>query len=79
MNDFEKAVRAGQAQASCNQAGQLSGLGGACPLSPLAEMQKGAYYHAEQAERLQDGANFLSAHPEFDEFIRLIRVGSIQL
>ena len=42
------------------------------------EAAKSAQYHQEQAVKLEKAAIFFSQHPEFEEFIRLIRSGSIQ-
>jgi hypothetical protein len=42
------------------------------------EAQKRAMHHAEQAEKAQSAAIFFSQHPEFEEFLRLVRSGSIQ-
>ena len=41
------------------------------------EQEKSAQYHAEQSLKNQQAAAFFAAHPEFDEFIRLIRSGVI--
>lgn len=42
------------------------------------EAGKAAEHHVAQANKFAAAHVFLSAHPEFDEFIRLIRSGSIQ-
>jgi len=43
------------------------------------EAQKRAMHHHDQADKAQAAANFLAMHPEFEEFIRLIRSGSISI
>lgn len=42
------------------------------------EAGKQAQFHQEQANKAMMAASFLSAHPEFDEFIRLVRSGALQ-
>lgn len=42
------------------------------------EASKSAQFHFEQADKANRAARFLSAHPEFDEFIRLVRSGAVQ-
>jgi hypothetical protein len=42
------------------------------------EAAKGAQYHQEQAVKCEKAMVFFSQHPEFEEFVRLIRSGSIQ-
>ena len=42
------------------------------------EAQKRAMHHHEQADKAQQSAVFLSQHPEFEEFIRLVRSGALQ-
>lgn len=48
---------------------------------PTLRMQaeKNAAHHFDQHVKAQQAASFLTAHPEFDEFIRLIRSGAIQI
>jgi DNA-binding SARP family transcriptional activator len=47
--------------------------------SIAAEKQKQADELHAEGRKLQAGAYFLLDHPEFDEFIQLIRKGSIQI
>jgi hypothetical protein len=42
------------------------------------EAEKAASHHSAQANKFAAAHAFLSAHPEFDEFIRLLRNGSLQ-
>ena len=42
------------------------------------EAQNRANQHQEIADKAQAAAIFLHEHPEFDEFIRLVRKGAIQ-
>jgi hypothetical protein len=45
----------------------------------LAEQaEKNAAFHLTEHIKNQNAAYFLSAHPEFDEFIRLVRSGAVQ-
>lgn len=41
------------------------------------ESEKSAFAHREQAEKAERSAAFFREHPEFDEFIQLIRQGVI--
>jgi hypothetical protein len=43
------------------------------------EQEKSASHHFEQASKAQQAAAFLRLNPAFDEFIRLIRKGVIQI
>src|ERR1700677_4713428 len=43
--------------------------------SILEQLEKSASYHFEEHTRAQQGASFLKAHPEFEEFLRLFRSG----
>lgn len=47
--------------------------------SPLEEMEKQLAHHDESFSRIAKGATFLREHPEFNEFIQLIRTGSISI
>ena len=47
--------------------------------SPREEAEKNSAYHQELASTLRAGVEFLRENPQFDEFIRLIRAGSIQI
>lgn len=40
--------------------------------------EKSVEYHREQADKSAMALAFFRAHPEFDEFVRLVRLGSIQ-
>ena len=42
------------------------------------EAGKACEHHSKQAQKFAAAHAFLTAHPEFDEFIRLIRNGSLQ-
>lgn len=42
------------------------------------QAEKNAALHATQAQKHSEAATFLMQHPEFDEFIRLIRSGALQ-
>lgn len=48
------------------------------PPTLAQQAEKSAQYHFEEQVKAQKAASFLQAHPEFDEFIRLVRAGSIQ-
>lgn len=43
------------------------------------EAAKSVQYHAEAHSKSTAAYQFLTKHPEFDEFVRLIRSGSIQI
>jgi hypothetical protein len=43
------------------------------------EAQKRSSHHAQEASKAAEAANFFHLHPEFEEFIRLIRSGSIHI
>jgi hypothetical protein len=47
--------------------------------SPFQEMEKQLRHHDESAKRIARGVAFLRQHPEFEEFIQLIRTGSIDI
>jgi hypothetical protein len=58
--------------------GAARGIGS--PVTTLREQaEKNAYYHREEAQKHSSAAAFLSEYPQFDEFIRLVRSGAIQL
>jgi hypothetical protein len=46
--------------------------------SLMEQLEKTANYHFDQYQKSQGGVHFLKDHPEFDEFIRLVRSGAIQ-
>ena len=48
------------------------------PPTMAEQAEKNAAYHFEEYNKAHDAAYFLSRHPEFDEFIRLVRSGAIQ-
>lgn len=48
------------------------------PFTLKDEAGKAAEHHSSQAQKFAAAHAFLSAHPEFDEFIWLIRNGSLQ-
>ena len=41
----------------------------------MAQLQKSAQHHFDEHVRAKQGASFLKAHPEFEEFLRLFRAG----
>lgn len=47
-------------------------------VSLLEEAQNFVKYHQEEAEKASKAANFLQSHPEFEQFIKLLRSGAIQ-
>lgn len=49
------------------------------PPSMADEGYKRAHYHADIANKALDAADFFRKHHEFEEFIRLIRSGAIQI
>jgi hypothetical protein len=42
------------------------------------EAEKRSMHHSQEASKAAEAANFFHLHPEFEEFIRLVRSGSIQ-
>lgn len=65
-----------------NCGAQAEGLGPKPPYRgpSMAEMHgKTAAHHAEQADKSAKAQTFFATHPEFDEFIQLIRQGAIQI
>ena len=66
-------------QAKCGQA--VRGIGcdtaSANQSSLRQEAEENARFHAGQVERQSRAAVFFGEHPEFDEFIQLIRAGVI--
>lgn len=77
LPDYAERVRQGA------MAGQAVAVDTCCveakPPSMAEEAYKRAQDHAEIAEKAIHAADFLRKHPEFEEFIRLIRKGSIQI
>lgn len=53
------------------------GIQGCYRPSPAEEAEKQAADHFERGSKAQRAAEFLRKHPEFDEFIQLIRQGVI--
>ena len=64
-----------------NTCDQTIGLAGARAGAPTQQEQaeKNMFYHSDMAMKAEKAAKFFKAHPEFDEFINLIRNGSIQI
>lgn len=79
QREQEKAYDADQMSAQ-NQQNMKMGMGiagsGYRP-SPAEEAEQQAAEHLDRAGKAQQAAAFLRAHPEFDEFIQLIRKGVI--
>jgi hypothetical protein len=48
------------------------------PYTLREEAGKSAEHHRAESQKHSAAYDFLSAHPEFDEFIRLVRSGAIQ-
>ena len=48
------------------------------PPTMQEQAEKAADHHAEQHGKQRAAANFFAAHPEFDQFIQLVRQGAIQ-
>ena len=46
--------------------------------SPRDEASKNLRYHTDAAQKSAVAIQFFDAHPEFEEFIRLVRSGAIQ-
>jgi hypothetical protein len=88
MKAVEEKMRAQTAaeyagQAQCGQAigGAIGGCTtdtvGSCRSSLREEAERQVGYHRVQADRQDRAAAFFREHPEFDEFIQLIRSGVI--
>lgn len=43
------------------------------------EAEKASFYHADLAQKASQAADFLRENPAFNEFVRLLRSGAIQL
>jgi hypothetical protein len=43
------------------------------------EAAKSAQFHSDEAIKAAKAHSFLATHPEFDEFIQLIRAGAIRI
>ena len=59
----------------CSQAGLQAGLHAGYTL--VEDAQRSEQFHCEQAQKAGNAARFLASHPEFDEFIRLVRAGAL--
>ena len=59
----------------------MVGLTGECNMSyrptPRQEAEKNKDYHSQEAHKAAAAVEFFQKHPEFSEFIQLIRTGSI--
>lgn len=66
----------GQAQAGI---GSTQGYAKLNRPSPLEELEKAQARDTQDLERRHGGIEFLRAHPQFNEFIALIRSGSIAI
>jgi hypothetical protein len=72
--------REGYAQAGVTEQQQVMGIQGnqGHTHSLRDEALKSASYHQERADKISKTADFLTRHPEFEEFIALVRSGAIQ-
>ena len=76
MNQEPVATAYAYDQAQCGPA--VSGLAGSTRRPSLREeAEKSVASHYEQAAKAERSAAFFREHPEFDEFIQLIRSGVI--
>lgn len=73
-----EAQKAYENQCATPQAAMGAVCGGTFDPSLSAEARRSEQFHYEQASKAGDAARFLSSHPEFDEFIRLVRSGALQ-
>lgn len=79
MCDYDNAKM--EVEARGNQAISM-GLANQCGTTrpqPVHEARKRADHHYSEANKAQRAAEFLSAHPEFGEFIELIRSGALSI
>lgn len=74
-----------QQQAAHENTKNMESIGGMCaqavgrtPFTLSEEAQRNEQFHYDQAQKAGTAARFLAAHPEFDEFIRLVRAGALQ-
>jgi len=73
-----------QAQSYANQAqcaatpNMSTCTAGRAPYTLCEEAAKSEQHHYDEAAKAGSAARFLSAHPEFDEFVRLVRSGAIR-
>lgn len=75
------AEKAYYANRACDPSSGLSG-GDTCGVydpSLRAEAEQRVGYHRSQAEKHDQAAAFFRENPAFDQFIRLIRSGAIQI
>lgn len=70
--------RARAAVNGCEPAGQTVGSTYRRP-SLREEAEKNFHSRSELASKAGQAAKFLASYPEFDEFVRLIREGAIQI
>ena len=75
IKDYETAKMAGIQGLASDMCGQTQSYR---PPTLREEAEKSAGYHGDQADKFAKAAAFLREHPEFDEFVRLVRSGSIQ-
>ncbi len=74
-NQFEKAMEENLKVANDARLGEEPARKGHSTW--VQQLQEDADNHRETYRKLQAAADFLQAHPDFDEFLRLIRVGAI--
>ena len=71
-------IRGGVAGQSAGCTAGCAGLDYRVP-SQREQAEKNMAHHYEQAQKSSEAANFFRENPAFDEFIRLIRAGVIQI
>lgn len=80
MNMKQQSDTARGYQGNCDVQAQTVGLAGAPRSYTLAdEAAKRVASHADFHNKAAAAYEFLTKHPEFDEFVRLVRAGSIQI
>lgn len=72
-----KQAQASPAEDKCNAGQAVLGGNYRYRPSPLEEMEKQLAHHDEQMTLKSRGITFLRDHPEFNEFITLIRAGAL--
>lgn len=73
-------VRVSQNYENCGSQAMASGANPHYRAPSMAELHgKSAAHHAEQVDKNAKAQTFFASHPEFDEFIQLIRQGAIQI
>jgi hypothetical protein len=75
LKDYENAKTASGLSGIADMCGQTQSYH---PPTLGQEAEKHVIYHRDQADKFERAATFLREHPEFDEFVRLVRSGSIQ-